>query len=622
MKIQTANNRWRLEFGSRPVDGGILFRTWAPRARQLAVRLIGDAQYPMERENDEVFSALVPDRAAGVDYLYVIDGAKERPDPVSRWQPEGVHGPSRVVDPEAFDWADGEWKGLSLDEYIIYELHVGTFTADGTFAAAIERLGYLRDLGVSAVEVMPVAEFPGARNWGYDGVYPYAPHSSYGGPTGLKALVDACHRYGLAVVLDVVYNHLGPEGNYLGDFGPYFTNRYLTPWGEAINFDGAFSDGVRRYFVDNALYWLTEYHIDALRLDAIHGIFDFSAHHILKEIGEKFHDAAATLGRRAHVIAESDLNDVRVINPIAAGGHGLDAQWNDDFHHALFTILSGTRRGYFADFGRIADLRKALSDGFVYDGRYSSFRRRRHGNSAAARPGQQFVVFSQNHDQIANAAAGQRLSHLLSRQAEMLAAMVLVCAPNVPMLFMGQEFGATTPFLYFTSFIDGELAEAVSEGRKREYGSFLTGKPFSDPQSFETFARSHLHWDELQNPQHATMLDFYRSLLALRRRHPCLSNCRKDLLQVECDEVERWMTVVRQDPSGNEALMLCNFRDDVRRIRLPHQRRRRVRTLWNGDPRHGGAPQVPGLPGILDESDSSVTLGGFGGVLYLSPGRQ
>ena len=325
----------------------------------------------MEREDDEVFRVLVPEQAASTDYLYVIDDSKERPDPVSRWQPEGVHGPSRVVDPKAFDWTDREWKGVPLDEYVIYELHVGTFTADGTFAGAIEKLEYLRDLGVSAVELMPVAEFPGARNWGYDGVYPYAAHSAYGGPGGLKKLVDACHRQGLAVVLDVVYNHLGPEGNYLADFGPYFTNRYLTPWGDAVNFDGPFSDGVRRYFVDNALYWLTEYHIDALRLDAIHGIFDFGTRHILGEIGEKFHAAAASLGRRAHLIAESDLSDVRVINPVEAGGHGLDAQWNDDFHHALLTVLTGARQGYFADFGRIVDLRKALRDGFVYDGRYS-----------------------------------------------------------------------------------------------------------------------------------------------------------------------------------------------------------------------------------------------------------
>jgi maltooligosyltrehalose trehalohydrolase len=576
----------------------------------------------MEREDDEVFRVLVPKQAASTDYLYVIDDSKERPDPVSRWQPEGVHGPSRVVDPKAFDWTDPEWKGVALDEYVIYELHVGTFTADGTFAAAIEKLEYLRDLGISAVELMPVAEFPGARNWGYDGVYPYAAHSAYGGPGGLKKLVDACHRQGLAVVLDVVYNHLGPEGNYLADFGPYFTNRYLTPWGDAVNFDGPFSDGVRRYFVDNALYWLTEYHIDALRLDAIHGIFDFGTRHILGEIGEKFHAAAASLGRRAHLIAESDLSDVRVINPVEAGGHGLDAQWNDDFHHALLTVLTGVRQGYFADFGRIVDLRKALRDGFVYDGRYSISRRRRHGSSSTGRQGCQFVVFTQNHDQVANASVGQRLSGLVAPQAQLLAAMVLICAPNIPMLFMGQEFGATTPFLYFTSFIDIDLGKAVNEGRKREYEGFLRDQPFSDPQSFETFARSRLNWDEPLSPPHAAVLDFHRSLLILRLQHPCLSNCRKDLMQVECDEAEGWLTIARADPSGSEALILCNFRGDVRSVPVPRSERNRALALWNADPRYGGPVGEVGPPAILDENDRTITLGGFGAALYLADNRK
>ncbi|HVB78390.1 MAG TPA: malto-oligosyltrehalose trehalohydrolase [Candidatus Binataceae bacterium] len=618
MTIPMPQASWRLEFGSRPVDGGIVFRTWAPLASRLAVRIIGDGLFPMEREDDEIFRVLVPQRAAGVDYLYVIDEAKERPDPVSRRQPDGVHGPSRVVDPGAFDWGDHEWHGLALEEYVIYELHVGTFTAAGTFAATIEKLGYLRDFGVNAVELMPVAEFPGARNWGYDGVYPYAPHSAYGGPAGLKTLVDACHRQGLAVILDVVYNHLGPEGNYLADFAPYFTNRYLTPWGDAINFDGPFSDGVRRYFVDNALHWLTEYHIDALRLDAIHGIFDSGARHILREIGETFHAVAQSLERRAHVIAESDLNDVRVINPLEAGGHGLDAQWNDDFHHALHTVLTGAREGYFTDFGRVADLCKALRDGFVYDGRYSIFRRRRHGNSSAGRAGRQFVVFTQNHDQVANTTAGERLSDLVPAEAQKLAAMVLVCAPDVPMLFMGQEFAATTPFLYFTSFIDADLAQAVSEGRKREYEGFLRDRPFSDPQSFETYARSHLNWNEPQDPRHAAILDFHRSLLALRRRHPCLANCRKDLTRAECDETQGWMTVERADPSGCAALLLCNFRGDARSLSLPRGGRSWRLALWNGDPRYGGPAQAANPPAILDRNDRAVALGGFGAALYLT----
>lgn len=608
---------WRLEFGSRPADGGILFRTWAPSARRLAVRIIGDALFPMERENDETFTVLAPGRNAGANYFYLIDDSKERPDPVSRWQPDGVHGSSRVVDPDAFVWTDGDWKGPALSEYVIYELHIGTFTAAGTFAATIERLGYLRDIGINAVELMPVAEFAGARNWGYDGVYPYAPHSAYGGPAGLKTLVDACHRRGLAVILDVVYNHFGPEGNYLADFGPYFTNRYLTPWGDALNFDGPFSDEVRRYFVENALHWLVEYHIDALRLDAIHGIFDFSARHILQEIGEKFHALAASLGRHAYLIAESDLNDVRVINPVEAGGYGLDTQWNDDFHHSLNAVLTGARQGYFADFGRITDLRKALLEGFVYDRRYSAYRRRRHGNSSAGRPGKQFVVFIQNHDQVANASAGRRISELVTPEAQKLAAMVLMCAPNLPMLFMGQEFGATTPFLYFTSFIDNGLAQAVSEGRKREYESFLRDQPFSDPQLFETFVRSRLNWEQLRQPWHAAVLDLHRSLLALRKQHPCLSNCRKDLTRVKSDESDGWMTIVRADPSRCRALVLCNFRGDFRTVPLPAGGHRWRLALWNGEPRYGGPTQAVRPPAILEQDDTSITLGGFGGALYL-----
>lgn len=618
MTIRTAQASWCLEFGARPADGGILFRVWAPKAQRLAVRIIGDRQYAMEREDEEIFRALVPKVAAGSDYLYVIDDSRERPDPVSRSQPDGVHSPSRVVDPDAFDWSDRGWNGLALDEYVIYELHAGTFTPAGTFAAAIEKLGYLRELGVTAVELMPVAAFPGDRNWGYDGVYAYAPHSAYGGAAGLKALVDACHRQGLAVIMDVVYNHLGPEGNYLSEFGPYFTNRYLTPWGDALNFDGAYSDGVRRYFIDNALHWLVEYHIDALRLDAVHGIFDFSARHVLQEMADKFHAAAISLGRRAHLIAESDLNDVRVINRAAAGGWELDAQWNDDFHHSLNALLTGARRGYLADFGRVADLRKALADSFVYDGRYSVYRHRRHGNPATALPGDQFVVFTQNHDQIANAAAGRRLSETISPQAQKLAAMVLVCAPNLPMLFMGQEFSASTPFLYFTSFVDTGLAKAVSEGRKREYEGFLHDQPFSDPQEFETFARSRLNWDEPSRPAHAAILEFYRSLLALRRKHPCLANCRKDLTTVECDEAQGWLTIERCDPSGCAALIVCNFRDGPQDVRVPRHDRAWHLALWNGEARFGGPADSAAPAAVLDPNDRAVALDGFGAALYFA----
>jgi maltooligosyltrehalose trehalohydrolase len=450
---------------------------WAPKVTRLAVKA-GPDLYPMVRRDDDVFETIVT--APVTDYTYVLVGAKERPDPVSRWQPYGVHGASRVVDP--FDWTDYEWKGIPLEDYIIYELHVGAFA--GTFKGVIDRLPYLRDLGVTAVELMPVAEFPGARNWGYDGVHWYAPQSTYGGPEGLKKLVDACHRHGLAAILDVVYNHLGPEGNYLGDFAPYFSSRYSTPWGDAINYDGPDSDGVRRHVVDNALYWQTEYHFDALRLDAIHGIFDFSAKHILQDIAE------ASIG---YLIAESDLNDARIFD------YGIDAQWNDDFHHALYALLTGERHDYFADFGTLDHLKKAIDVGFVYDGRYSKFRRRRHGNSSARLPKDRLVAFIQNHDQVGNASIGRRLTG----ERLKLGTQVLMYAPNLPLLFMGQEYGETAPFHYFTSHSDAALAEAVRRGR---------GPNYPDPQDPATFERSKLTWrvdDE--------MLRFTRELIALRK---------------------------------------------------------------------------------------------------------
>src|SRR6185437_12019469 len=501
------------------------------------------AALPMDRDADGIFTAFAEGLAAGAEYSYEFAPDRRHPDPVSRFQPHGVHDASQIVDPGAFVWSDQDWKGLPLEDFIIYELHTGIFTPQRTFDGVIGRLPYLRALGITAIELMPIASFPGSRNWGYDGAYPYAPHAAYGGPPGLKRLVDACHREGLAVVLDVVYNHLGPEGNYLGEYGPYFTDRYRTPWGAAINFDGPRSGQVRRFFVDNALYWLTEYHVDALRLDAVHEIFDFGACHVLREMAETFHRQARLLGRDAWLIAESDLNDPRVINSSEIGGHGLDAQWSDDFHHSLHTLLTGAENGYFADFGRIEDLRKAITEGFVYDGRQSIFRQRRHGASSASNPGRQFVVFNQNHDQIANADAGRRLSDLLMPEQQKLAAVILLCAPGLPMLFMGEEFAASSPFNYFTSFTDPALASAVSEGRRREYESFFRGRAFPDPQAAETFAGSQIDWSEPALPPHRELLALNRALIALRKENHCLSNCRKDLTDVSFSESEQWMVI-------------------------------------------------------------------------------
>jgi maltooligosyltrehalose trehalohydrolase len=578
------SNGFRLERGARVEpgpDGGVTFSVWCPRQPTLALRVLGSdgralLETAMERDASGVFSARVRDPrvSAGASYVYILPSGAARPDPVSRHQPAGVHGPSRVVDPDGFGWSDAGWTGLPLHELVFYELHAGLFSPAGTFDGVAEKLDYLRDLGVTAVELMPVAAFPGDRNWGYDGVYPYAPHAAYGGPDGLKRLCDACHRHGLALVLDVVYNHLGPEGNYLGDFGPYFSDRYRTPWGDALNFDGADSDEVRRYFVDNALYWLTEYHVDGLRLDAIHGIFDFSARPILAELADAFHAEAARLGRRVHLIAESDLNDVRVIQPRAAGGLGLDAQWSDDFHHALHGVLTGNRRGYFADFGRVADLGKAITDGFVYDGQRSPHRRRHHGSSSRDQAGERLVAFIQNHDQIANGYQGRRLAALVGPEGQKAAAAVLIAAPSLPLLFMGEEQGEEAPFDYFTSHTDPALARAVHEGRHQEYlhlleeGAGITA--FADPQAEETFRRCKLCWpDPAAAGAHADMLAFYRALLALRRELPALHNGRKDLTGVTIDEGARALCVARADPGGTAALCLAALGEGPARLVVP-----------------------------------------------------
>jgi len=622
--VETNEDRvWRLEFGATLTQGGALFRVWAPLADRLSLCVTDphSAVLPMDRDVDGTFSVFAEGLRAGADYYYEFASDRQRPDPVSRFQPHGVHNASQIVDPGAFLWTDRNWKGRALEDFIIYELHTGTFTPQRTFDGIIGRLPYLRDLGITALELMPVATFPGSRNWGYDGAYLYAPHAVYGGPAGLKRLVDACHHEGLAVVLDVVYNHLGPEGNYLSEYGPYFTDRYRSPWGSAINFDGPQSAEVRRFFIDNALYWLTEYHIDALRLDAIHEIFDFGAYHLLHEMADVFHRQAHLLGREAWLIAESDLNDPRVINPPIIGGHGIDAQWNDDFHHSLHTLMTGARNGYFADFGRVEDLRKAITDGFVYDGRRSIYRQRGHGASSASNPGRQFVVFNQNHDQIANADAGRRFSELLTLEQQKLAAAILICAPELPMLFMGEEFGASSPFNYFTSFTDPALARAVSEGRRREYEPFFTDRPFPDPQALDTFAGSQLDWTETARSPHRELIALHRALIALRKENRCLSNCRKDLTEAELSEGtredERWMIIRRKDPAGGIALIFCNLSTAALTVPVPPEAPAFALALFTGERRFGGTPAAPLPPAVIDSSSARIVLAGFSAALYL-----
>jgi maltooligosyltrehalose trehalohydrolase len=556
---------WRLSYGATPLGNqGVMFRVWAPEVSSLALQLFeGPSLTPrpslqMTRQGED-FELVVPDARPGDNYSFLFEDGRLRPDPVSRSQPHGVHAPSQVVDPDAFVWSDRDWQGMALSDYIFYELHTGTFTPEGTFAGAISKIEYLKDLGITAVELMPVGEFPGARNWGYDQVDLYAAHSAYGGPDGLKSFVDACHRAGLAVVLDVVYNHVGPEGNYLAEFGPYYTDQYRTPWGRAMNYDDSFSDGVRRFVIDNALFWLAEYHIDALRVDAIHGIFDFSARHILAELRDKFHEQAAHLGREAWIIAESDLNDVRVLHSHASGGHALDAQWLDDFHHSVRSFLTGSNRAYLGGFGKLREIQKAISEGFVYDGGYSAFRKRHFGSSSRDLPGHRFVAFIQNHDQIANTGQGARLSHLVSTDQCKIALALLLCSPCLPLLFMGEEFAETNPFLYFTSHGDPGLSRAVSEGRWKEFEEFTVAGDFVDPQTSEAFERSKITWNLLHEPHHKAILHHYCELIRLRKRWPCLHNGRKDLARIDFDEAARWLRMERADPSGCRAVLFSNF---------------------------------------------------------------
>ena len=520
------------------------FRVWAPLAPRMDLAIHGE-RVPMEPQERGWWTATV-DAVAGDYYGFSIDGGEALPDPRSPWQPLGVHGLSRLVDHSAFEWSDKDWRGTDVTGGVIYELHVGTFTEEGTFDSAIEKLDHLLDLGVTAVELMPVAEFPGDRGWGYDGVDLFAPHHAYGGPEGLKRLVDACHRRGLAAILDVVYNHLGPDGNYLGRFGPYFTDKYRTPWGDAINLDGPDSSEVRDHLIENALMWLEDYHFDGLRIDAVHAIFDQSALHFLEELTERVEELKNRLGRVLWVIAENDLNDPRIVTPRGSGGYGVTAQWSDDLHHALHAVLTGERSGYYSDFGALSQVAKALRAAYVYDGVYSEFRRRRHGRPVGDLPGHRFLGYMQNHDQVGNRALGERLSHLVTEDLLKVASAVVLTAPFVPMLFQGEEWGATTPFCYFTDHHDEELARAVTEGRRREFESFgWVADSIPDPQAVETFEMSMLNWRERDEPLHRDLIEWHRDLIALRRETPELSDGRRDLVDVACDDDAGWLVMTR-----------------------------------------------------------------------------
>jgi maltooligosyltrehalose trehalohydrolase len=612
--------------GAVLLDGGrCRFSVWAPHHEQVELHLLEpqEQRVALTPGPRGLHQAVVEEVQPGSLYLYRLGDGTERPDPASRLQPRGVHGPSAVVDP-AHPWSDGGFRIPPLSALVLYEIHVGTFTPEGTFDAAVAHLEDLRELGVTAVEIMPVSPFPGTRNWGYDGVFPYAVQESYGGPAGLRRFVDACHRQELAVVLDVVYNHLGPEGNYLECYAPYFTNRYRTPWGASLNFDGAWSDEVRRFFIGSALAFLADCHIDAFRLDAIHAIIDTSARPFLQELAAAVHDGAEAIGRRVLVIAESDLNDTRVIRRVADGGYGLDAQWSDDFHHAVHALLTGERSGYYQDFGGVEDLAQALRQGFVYDGRFSRFRNRRHGNTTHGCPGERFIISIQNHDQVGNRARGERLGALLSFEELKLAACALLLAPYVPLLFMGEEYGETAPFQYFTSHADPELAEAVRRGRRREFTGFgWREEEILDPQDATTFERSRLDRGLLRRPRHRALRDLYRELLRLRRERPALRALDRERCEVThglTGDDEGRTLLLRRAPEGDDQAVIvlaCGGADAT--VTLPLERGRWQVLLDSRETRFGGSGS--GLPPQIESDGGASCTVGAKSCVVLVPAR-
>lgn len=540
------------------------FKVWAPEKKEMILHVVHpfDKEFVMAKDEEGYFSVDADAKAKELRYFFKPNNEKDFPDPASQFQPEGVHGPSQTIDHSSYQWKDDNWKGTSMKEWIIYELHVGTFTEQGTFEAVIDRLHDLIDVGINAIEIMPVTQFPGNRNWGYDGVFPYAVQNSYGGPDGLKKLVDACHQKGIAVVLDVVYNHLGPEGNYFSQFGPYFNSKYHTPWGDAINFDDAWSDGVRDFFSDNIIYWFENFHIDAVRCDAIHAIFDNGAVHFWQLAHQKVKALEEKTGRQFHIIAESDLNDPKVVKLPQEGGYGFDAQWLDDFHHALYILINPSDKQRYCDFGSMQQLAKAYNDGFVHSGEWVKFRKKKYGASSAGIAGDKFVIFTQNHDQIGNRPDGKRLNMLIDFERMKLAAAAILLAPYIPMLFMGEEYADESPFFYFVSHSDHALIKAVQEGRKKEFEDFGFGDDVPDPQDENTFHQSKLQWQTRNKEHHRVILNWYKELIRLRKTLSPLKEFEKNNVHAEVID-EKGLVLSRQNnETGEGVTCLFNFSDN------------------------------------------------------------
>jgi maltooligosyltrehalose trehalohydrolase len=550
-------------------NNSTIFNIWAPLKKDIKIHLLDtNKTYSLKKNTHGFFTETIDGIKPGTLYKFIIDDEVELPDIYSLSQPEGVHGPSEIID-ESFKWDDFHYKAPFLEDYIIYELHTGTFSKESTFEGIIDNLEYLKNLGITAVEIMPVAQFPGKRNWGYDGVYPFAVQNSYGGLLGLKELVNACHKEGLAVILDVVYNHIGPEGNYFEAYGPYFTTKYNTPWGRAINFDGEFSDNVKEYFIQNALFYLFDCHIDALRLDAIHAILDTSVEPFLYKLAKRVKEKSIQLNKRKYLIAETNMNDRKIVSSPLIGGYGLDSLWNDDFHHAVHSYLTGEKDGYYMDYGSLAHIEKAVSNGFIYQGDYSTFFKRSQGTSSKNLISTNFVIFSQNHDQIGNRMLGERLNQLAGFKKAKLAAALTLLAPYIPLLYMGEEFACKNPFLYFIDHSDKELIEAVRKGRREEFSHFKWDTEPPDPYSVETFKKSMINVDaHLNKKEHKEMLTFYQALINTRKNILALKMLNKDNVKTICFEASNILFVERTYKS-EIAYIIYNFSNKEREILLP-----------------------------------------------------
>lgn len=583
----------------RGKDGYVDITLWSPMANSVTLEVENGKAIALQPAQHGYWHTSTDGIKPGDRYRFVLNEDKKLPDPASLSQPYGVHGPSQYIDLADFKWSDQTWKNPPISDYIFYELHTGTFSPEGNFDGIAKKLDHLLELGITAIEIMPVAQFPGERNWGYDGVFPFAVHNSYGGAAGLQQLVNTCHQKGLAVVLDVVYNHFGPEGNYLPEFGPYFTGKYKTPWGNAVNFDDAWCDGVRHFFIENALMWFRDFHVDALRLDAVHAIKDFSPKHILKEIKENVDALIAENGKQYHLIVECDLNDPRYIDPLEKDGYGMGAQWIDEFHHALRVTAGQQGNGYYSDFTGIADLAKAYKDAYVYTGQFSEQRHKSFGVKPHNR-GEQFVVFSQNHDQVGNRMLGERTSTLVSFEMQKLMAGAVMVSPYLPLLFMGEEWSAQSPFQYFVSHSDKELIKAVQKGRREEFKEFHAKGKTPDPQSEETFNRSKLNWSELEKESHQAMFRYYKALIGFRKNNPVLKSNNRKNLKVDFNAQDKTLVLHRWHEK-QAVLCLMNFSDERKTVVVEDAQKQWEKVIDSSNTQWGGPVEEPELAMIGED---------------------